>query len=63
MRDNWCYSLIYVDVIIVAENEDVIYDVENILSKPFKEKNLGSIQQYLGIELIEMSKEILIFVN
>ena len=50
-KDNRCYNLIYVDDIIVAGNEDDIHDVENILSKPFKVKNLGFIQQYLGIEV------------
>lgn len=54
--DGFCYILIYVDDIIVAsKTENEIRTVKSMLSEEFNIKDLGLIQQYLGIEVTKDS--------
>lgn len=49
---NWCYILIFVDDLIVAcKILHAFTYVKSILSKYFELENLGSIKEYLGMEI------------
>lgn len=48
----FCYVLIYVDDLVVASKcDDMIARCENILGSKFEIKNLGEIQDYLGLRI------------
>jgi len=48
----FCYILIYVDdVIMASEDDSMLTECERVLSAEFKIKNLGNIQNYLGLQI------------
>ena len=52
VEDKIIYILVYVDDLNVATNcEKLLYDIELLLVKNFRIKNLGDISFYLGIEI------------
>lgn len=47
-----CYVLIYVDDLIIASKYDkLLLECEKVLNAKFKIKNLGNIQNYLGLQI------------
>lgn len=48
----FCYVLIYVDdVIMASEDNSMLKECERTLSAKFKIKNLGNVQNYLGLQI------------
>jgi len=53
-KTDWCYTLIYVDDIIVASRKfELIIEVESMLKSKFKIENLGPIKEYFGFEIVK----------
>jgi len=53
-KTDWCYTLIYVDDVIVASRKfELIIEVESMLKSKFKIENLGPIKEYFGFEIVK----------
>lgn len=52
VRNQWIFLLIYVDnILVISKQLNLIKHTEDIMNKKFEIKNLGAVQNYLGLEI------------